>query len=113
VKRYEIILQLEAENELREAFAYIHAESPQNAASWLSGLYKAIDSLEIMPERCALAQENEDVGAEVRQFVYHSHRILFTVEGMKVCVHHIRHAAMQTHASARSIAKREAGKKKP
>lgn len=49
----------------------------------------------MMPARCPYARERMDIGADVRQFIYHSHRILFTIEMDHVYVHHVRHAAMR------------------
>jgi len=112
VNRYEIVIRPEAENDLREAFAYIHADSPRSAALWLSGLYQAIGALETMPQRCPFAPEREDLGVEVRQFLYRSHRILFTIERRKVFVHHIRHAAMDSLPHVRAIGKRRTGRKR-
>jgi len=107
VKRYKVIIQAEAEKDLQQALAYIQAESPGNAAPWLEGLIEAIRSLEMMPARCAYAPEREDCGADIRQYLYHSHRILFTIEGSVVCVHHIRHAAMRTLKWISGISTRE------
>lgn len=112
MKRYDIVIRPEAENDLREAFAYIQADSRRSAASWLSGLYKAIGALETMPQRCPSAPEREDLGFKVRQFLYRSHRILFTIESSKVFVHHIRHAAMDSLTHVRAIGKRRTGRKR-
>lgn len=92
MKRYTVIIQPEAEVDLRDAFAHIQSESPGHAAAWLAGLYDAVESLETMPNRCGFARERPELNADVRQYVYHSHRILFTVERRRVIVHHIRHA---------------------
>lgn len=57
--------------------------------------YRAIDRLETMPSRCALIREQEAFDEEVRELLYHSHRIIFTVDETtnKVCVHAFRHSA--------------------
>ena len=57
MKRYEVIIQPDAEKDLREAFKFFQADSPKNAAAWLRGLYEAIESLETMPQRCGFARE--------------------------------------------------------
>jgi plasmid stabilization system protein ParE len=112
VKKCRIIIQREAEADLREAFEFIRADSPKNAAVWLRGLYEAIESLETMPERCAFAREREELNTDVRQFVYHSHRILFTVEKRTVFVHHVRHTKMDTLKKLRGVAGRHRTKKR-
>jgi len=43
----------EAQSNITEAFLFIYARNPLNAARWLQGLYKKIDTLEQFPERCA------------------------------------------------------------
>ena len=96
MKRYRINIHRDAESELRAAFEYIRAEAPRNAAAWLSGLYGAIASLEYMPQRCSFAREREELDVDVRQIVFRSHRILFTIEKGSVLVLHIRHARRNT-----------------
>jgi len=46
-----------------------------------------------MPQRCACARENDKYDEELRQLVFRSHRIIFTIKGKTVHVMHIRHAA--------------------
>lgn len=65
-----------------------------NAERWLQSLYDAFDSLETRPQRCPLAREHgliED--DELRQLVYKSYRLIFTIRGAKVHVLEVRHAA--------------------
>jgi plasmid stabilization system protein ParE len=80
VKRYEVIVTPEAEAGIVSAFQYINERSPGNAAKWLRGLYREIDTLETMPERCSLARENEYFEDTLRQLLFQSHRIIFRVE---------------------------------
>jgi hypothetical protein len=112
MKQYQVILQPEAEIELVEAFEYIHVDSPNNAADWLRGLYEAIASLETMPERSAFAWEREEVGVDVRQRLYHSHRILFTIEQRRAFVHHIRPAKLDTLKELRRATRHKRRKRK-
>jgi plasmid stabilization system protein ParE len=62
---------------------------------WFMALQDAIESLAIMPRRCALAPENATFPFEVRQLLYgrkpHVYRILFTIVDEVVFVLHIRH----------------------
>jgi hypothetical protein len=44
------------------------------------GLISAIFTLEELPLRCASIPESAELPLEVRQLLYHSHRILFRVE---------------------------------
>ena len=91
--KYAVIIHPDAEAEIIDAFRYIHDDSAINARRWLEGLYKTIDTLESMPRRCALARENDAFDTEIRQLVYQSHRVLFTVERRTVHVLHVRHGA--------------------
>lgn len=103
MKTYEVILRAEAEQDLSEAYLYVWRDSPGNAAKWLQGLYDAVGSLETMPESCPFAREKEVLGHDLRQLVYASHRIIFSVEKNKVYVHHIRHGNMRTLEAIRGL----------
>ena len=92
---YQVTVTPEAQAGIRESFAYIHERSPMNAARWLQSLYRQIDTLERFPERCAFAREREYLDEELRQLVFKSHRIVFTVERKekRVDVLYVRHAS--------------------
>ena len=95
MKEYTVNITDEVDASIRHAFFYIFEHSPQNAVTWLRGLYQAIDTLERMPERCPFIREHGAFDAEVRNLIYHSHRIIFTVndDASTVEVHAFRHAA--------------------
>lgn len=95
MKRYSVEITSEVESSIRSAFYYIHERSPTNALNWLAGLYRTIDTLETMPSRCAMIREKEAFDEEVRELLYYSHRIIFSVEEAKalVSVHAFRHSA--------------------
>jgi plasmid stabilization system protein ParE len=64
--------------------------------SWFDGLFGVIDSLMVMPARCAVAPESAIVGREVRCLLYRKYyRVLFAIEGEVVRIYHIRHASQQ------------------
>ena len=92
---YQVIFRPEARDEAIEAASYIaeHA-SVDTALQWYEGLEKAIESLSTMPLRCPLARENDAFpGVELRQIIFKSHRLIFTVRQRTVQILHIRHAA--------------------
>lgn len=95
--KYQVIVTPEAQAEIRESFAYIHERSPLNAARWLRALYGQIDTLERSPERCVFAREREYLDEDLRQLVFKSHRIVFTVERKekRVYVLYVRHASQR------------------
>jgi plasmid stabilization system protein ParE len=78
--------------------------SPKQASVWYLGLLESIESLSQMPNRCALARENENFSLEIRQLLYgrgrNLYRVLFTiVDGdvvSTVRILHIRHGLQKT-----------------
>ncbi|MFO0911575.1 MAG: type II toxin-antitoxin system RelE/ParE family toxin [Pirellulales bacterium] len=95
MNRFTVQITTEVELSIRDAFYYIQQRSPSNALKWLVGLYQAINTLETMPNRCALIREQDAFDEEVRELLYHSHRIIFTVDegASEVSVHAFRHSA--------------------
>ncbi|HLL48217.1 MAG TPA: type II toxin-antitoxin system RelE/ParE family toxin [Longimicrobiaceae bacterium] len=91
--RFSVLIQPPAEDDAEAAYLYIQERAPQAAEAWLDGLLAAIETLSTMPERCALAPENDAFAEEIRQLLYRSHRVLFTVRGAEVHILHIRHVA--------------------
>jgi len=90
-----VIFREAARDEAVEAALYIAGRgSAESAARWYEGLVEALDSLRRMPERCGFARENDCFSVELRQLVYKSHRIIFTVREKTVHVLHGRHAAI-------------------
>ncbi|MEQ9454447.1 MAG: type II toxin-antitoxin system RelE/ParE family toxin [Phycisphaeraceae bacterium] len=81
--------------EAREELAYILDQSGHEAAMrWHAGFEAAVNSLGEMPRACAVAREQEAFpDVELRQLLYHAHRIVFLVRGDEVIVLHVRHAA--------------------
>jgi plasmid stabilization system protein ParE len=95
MKTYTVNVTDEVVADIRHAFFYIYERSPQNASTWIRNLYKAIDTLESMPERCPIIREHEAFDEELRNLIFQSHRIIFTIndENSTVQVHAFRHAA--------------------
>jgi plasmid stabilization system protein ParE len=99
---YSVKLTPTAESELRSAFQYIHARAPRNAARWLRGIWRAIDSLEKFPTRCGIAREHEHLGHTLRHYIFKSHRIIFFVDEDRklVSILYIRHSKMRAVGEA-------------
>ena len=82
--------------------------SPAKASQWHGGLIESIESLSVMPSRCAFARENKYFSQEIRQLLYGrgrtSYRILFTTleaNGLStVRILHIRHSSQQAIGEA-------------
>ena len=92
---YQIIFRPEARDEAIESASYIAEHSSADIAlQWYEGLKNAIESLSTMPLRCPLARENDAFpGVELRQIIFRSHRLIFTVKQRTVHILHIRHSA--------------------
>jgi plasmid stabilization system protein ParE len=97
MKRFKVIIQPVALDELRSACEWIAERSPESALRWYEDFIAALESLESNPKRCGLAPENGCIPAELRQLAYGKrsgcYRAIFTVEENAVRVLHIRHAA--------------------
>jgi len=91
--KYVVIIQPRAESDIDQAAEWIAQDSPTNAARWYDGLTKAIFSLQDFPARCSVAPENGTFPGVIRQLLYGSYRILFTVKDDAVHVLHVRHGA--------------------
>jgi plasmid stabilization system protein ParE len=93
--RYKVTFRPEAREEALDAADYIAEHgAPEIALQWYEGLEAAVGSLESMPARCGYAPEHEAFpGIELRQLVYHSHRLIFTIRENEVHVLHVRHVA--------------------
>ena len=92
--KYQVIVTPEARAGIRESFGYIRERSTLHAARWLHALDGKIDTLKRFPERCPLARESEYFDEDLRQLVFKSHRIVFTIAGKEKRVYalHVRHA---------------------
>jgi len=97
MKRWNVIVELPAQQDIAEAHLWLAEQAPKAADHWFDTIYETIGSLEIFPERCPLAPESEFLNAEIREIFHgrrqHKHRILFTVIENEVHVLHIRHGA--------------------
>ncbi|MGK7896474.1 MAG: type II toxin-antitoxin system RelE/ParE family toxin [Xenococcus sp. (in: cyanobacteria)] len=93
--KYQVIIQPEAEQGIKQTYFWVNNYSPRQARKWLEGIYKAILSLEQMPLRCSLAFENNFFEEEIRQLIYgkgkNTYRILFTVTEKTVQILFVRH----------------------
>jgi plasmid stabilization system protein ParE len=95
--KYRVEITSDAEVELKEAYLWIHRDSPANAARWRRSLLEVVQTLSHCPTRCELSPESACFKQEIRQLLYGKrsgvYRILFSIEGTNVFILHIRHAA--------------------
>lgn len=94
---YRVRTTLAAKRDARENAQFIRLEhkSPNAARRWTEGLLAAIKELSYSPERFPVIPEADDLGMPLRSFVYHSHRVIFSIEvsPRRVTVLRIYHGA--------------------
>jgi plasmid stabilization system protein ParE len=97
--KYRVEITFEAELEVKDAYLWIHRDSPASAARWRQGLIEAARSLARHPTRCPLAPESAHFKQEVRQLLYGKrggvYRVLFVIDEKVVSILHVRHAARE------------------
>jgi plasmid stabilization system protein ParE len=97
MKRWNIVVELAAQQDIAEAHLWLSEHNPDAADKWFNGIYDAIGTLEMFPERCPLAPESKFLNLEIREIFHgrrqHTYRILFTVIEKQVHVLHVRHGA--------------------
>jgi plasmid stabilization system protein ParE len=92
---FRVRVEAEAKNNLRLHYQNLQERNPgsEYPTRWFYGIRAAIRDLATSAEQCGLAYEDRFFAATIRQRLYHSYKILFTVRGDRVHVLHIRHQA--------------------
>jgi toxin ParE1/3/4 len=83
----------QAKQDIEAAYLFIRNDAPVAARRWRAGLQRTIRTLSTFSDRCEVAAEAREVGVELRQMLYGSYRVLYTVEATTVQVHALRHGA--------------------
>jgi plasmid stabilization system protein ParE len=91
--RFEVEATASCLQDLGEVHRWIAAGSRQAADRWLEEISAEVETLAVFPKRCPLAPETSASGIEFRQLLSGDYRIVFHVDGQKVFVQHVRHAA--------------------
>ena len=93
---YSIEITPQALNDIEAAYRWIANNLGTTfVKQWYQDLTKAIDSLKVFPNRCAIVHEAEGFDAIVRQRQIGKYRILFTVKAETVTVFSVRHVRQQ------------------
>jgi len=97
-----VIVTQKAKDDLRHYYVVAAEHAPETAVRWLNRFEKALQTLSVNPKRCPLAPENDLVDQPIYQFFYGKlaarYRALFTIEGDRVLVLHIRRGTMDKAA---------------
>jgi plasmid stabilization system protein ParE len=80
---YRVSLAAPAETDAYAAFERIREAAPMHAEKWLTGLFKAIFSLDEIPARCPVIPEAKELGYPARHLLYGKrkgvYRIIFHI----------------------------------
>ena len=91
---HRVIITDPADENFRDHFQWVRERSPQGAEAWRTRIVEAIRSLEIAPERHALARESSAFPIDIRCLLSGKHRsafrILYQIKGDEVRVLAIR-----------------------
>lgn len=89
---YRVIVEQTAQDDAAEYASFMVREwqASEAVAKWLEELQTVIDSLAEMPRRFKLIDEQAHFVIEVRQIVFHSHRVVFHVNDESNTVHVLR-----------------------
>jgi plasmid stabilization system protein ParE len=97
---FQVEISPEAFGDLDQMASYIRSRgSVESAERWFNGIMNAIRTLAEMPSRCPIADESEDLHAEVRLLLHgkrnRQYKIYFAIdrESGTVRVFHVRHWA--------------------
>ena len=97
MKRWRVVIERSAEQDIEQAYLWLTERAPDAAARWFNGISNTIASLQTFPERCPLAPEADFFQPEIRQILHgrrhHKYRILFTIGERAVHILHVRHGA--------------------
>lgn len=93
MKSIRVNITKRAENDLTAIYDYINQklQSPQVAMKLFNRLAKAIQSLEVFPERFAIVPEFLDLGLKVRRLVIKNYSIFYRLDNDVVTVIRILH----------------------
>ena len=103
---YRVSLAAPAETDAYAAFERIREAASMHAEKWLTGLFKAIFSLEELPARCPAIPEAKELGYPARHLLYGKgkgvYRIIFHIheEEQHVRVLRVWHASRDAITAA-------------
>ncbi|MGH9821857.1 MAG: type II toxin-antitoxin system RelE/ParE family toxin [Blastocatellia bacterium] len=91
MKRFKVIVSPAAEGDIEGSYLWGRKHwGGEQANKWVRELRAEILKLSALPERHSLAPESSAFSQAIRQIIVGRYRVLFTVEGSKVFVLHVR-----------------------
>jgi plasmid stabilization system protein ParE len=98
MKRYAVVFEESAQADVRESYEWGRRTwGKLEAQQWVRQLRAAIsEQLAVVPKAFPRAPEDDEFSEEIRQMIVGRYRVLFTINGPKVHVLHVRGAYIQT-----------------
>jgi toxin ParE1/3/4 len=93
IKKYQVKLTQQAQDDLEQIYYYIADDSINNAANFVLQLEEKIYSLEAFPDRNPLISENEFFGTDYRHLIHKKYRIVYRIVEKSVYILRIFHGA--------------------
>ncbi len=90
MQKYKIIVTQTAELKIDGCLDFIAEDSVENALHWYDNIYEKLQTLESMPERCPIANENSYFEFEIHCLLTNKYRVLYRINGNIVEVLHIK-----------------------
>ena len=88
--KYRVVIVPMAKYDLREHGDLIAKDSRLHALKWLQEANRLIFSLQEMPHRFAAIAESDEIGADLRDVVHYSHRIIYRINEREQMVEVLR-----------------------
>jgi toxin ParE1/3/4 len=100
---YKVVVMPSAQADLEEHADFIAEDSKHHAQQWLRGAREKILSLSENPQRFDVIAESAELGAEIRDVLHYSHRIVYRIRDSDKVVEVLR----VWHMARRSLTSRD------
>ncbi len=92
-RKYVVEITATAQRDIESNRSYIAQDKPQAAERWVAKIEKRILRLDRFPERYEVIPEAAELGIEYRHAIEGNYRIIYRIEGLRVIVVRVFHAA--------------------
>ena len=93
IKKYQVRLTREAQNDLEKIYYYIADDSINTAKHFILQLEEKVYSLETFPNRNPFIPENDFFGTNYRHLIYKKYRVVYRIAEKSVYILRIFHGA--------------------
>ncbi|HZL90298.1 MAG TPA: type II toxin-antitoxin system RelE/ParE family toxin [Pirellulaceae bacterium] len=92
-RKHVVEITATAQRDIRYNRDYIAEDNPQAAERWVRKIEQRILKLETFPKRYEVIPEAVEFGVEYRHAIEGNYRIIYRIEGLRVIVIRVFHAA--------------------